>query len=81
MDGNFGNTSKPLMDSLDELPILDHRLLPNDIFTEVFKNVGNYISTSNKTSLMVRKFCFSLKREIFLAMFMMPLFMLNWDRH
>lgn len=81
MDGNFGNTSKPLMDSLDELPTFDHRLLPNDIFTEIFKNVGNYISTSNKTSLMVKKFCFSLKREIFLAMFMMPLFMLNWDRH
>lgn len=80
MEGNFGNTFKALMDSLDVLAALDHSLLPNDIILESFKIVDNYFSTSNNTSFIVKKFCFSLKLEIFLPVFMIPLLMLRWDR-
>lgn len=56
MEGNFGNTFKALMDSLDVLAALDHSLLPNDIILESFKIVDNYFSTYNNTSFIVKKF-------------------------
>lgn len=80
MEGNFGNTFKTLMDSLGVLAAVDHSLLPNDIIVESFQSVDNYISTSNHTSFIVKKFCFSLKLEMFLSVFIMPFLILKSDR-
>ena len=65
---------------LDELVSLGYSLVSSNIIAESFKNVNNYISTSITTSLMTKKFCFTLKRKIILPMFLLPLMMLKWKK-